>query len=675
MSRPQEERVYRRGTATHQQHFQHLKRQTKGVKRAAAKRVSESQSTLTQIEYCTPSGSFVSRLGEDEDGDYQDEAPKRKKQKTKQRLLAQKTLTQMISSPGPPIPHDDSQSASEHFILETQWQALPGSPEIPSTHPNDNEVIYSTPCPTKSDSMQDPRPADFEAFDNVKDSPMTPKAIGHNQQRYSHPSTLKKFYDQEVPETPQTGSSELSIMRSLRRPSESPLKDRGGSQSPCIVASSMKTQGRPSSNEDDEASISSETPDNQERVSPIPFRKPLLPLRGTQARTGTASSPTSRRKQMIVEDSQIDEIGDSIRDDCLVESTYVPNSGGQVLGTCHVRHSQIHHSSAQQSMPASVYDPVMSALNRDEARFGQTQTRTTNQNQIMSVADQQFEAASGALGGTWEVIRPGEHDVEDDPGELEGDLAYEQARKESAETIDLTSDIAGSQMGTPTSTAVSPERPHLRTQHAPVTRDVTVSVGLPRPSQATTVDDGPSNPPSPSRIPQTYMPRSYCLSRQPLDTSSPPRPPASSPPQANAAEEDPNEPPRSSFTPYTYDTRSQARSLMLAESSGARRRSRRLKRGEDILPDSLLDFTIPNAPAWMSSPPMPLQEEEEEEDKKDPDGSERDEDDELPQVATKDFGHVDLGIDLSSSPPVVTKDYSLDPPSSDWRSSGRSKRS
>ncbi|KAG8629030.1 hypothetical protein KVT40_002895 [Elsinoe batatas] len=674
MSHPPEERVYRRGTATHQQHLQNLRRQTKRVKGVTAKRVSESQSTLTQIEYCTPSCSFVSRLDEDEDGDYQDEAPKRKKQKTKHRSLAQKTLTQMISSPGPPIPHDDSPSASEHFILETQWQALPGSPEVLSSHHDGNEVIHSTPRPIKSESMQDPRPADFEAFDSVKDSPMTPKGIGHQHQRYSRPSTSKKYYDQEVPETPQTASSELSIRRSLRRPSESPLKERRGSESPCIVASSMKSQGQPSPNEDDEAAISSGTPDYQERVSPIPFRKPLIPLRGIQARAGTASSPTNRRKEMVVEDSQIDETGDSIPDDCLVESTYVPNSGGQVSGAYHVRHSQIHHSSAQQSMPASIYDPVMSALNRDEARFGQTQMRTTNQNQIMSVADQQLESAPGALDGTWEVVGLGEHYVKaDDPRELEEDLAYEQTRKQSAETIDLTSDIVGSQMGTPTSTAVSPERPHLQTQHATAARDITASLGLPRPSQATTIDDGPSNPPSPSRIPQTYMPRSDNFSRQTLNTSSPPRPPASSPPQADAAEEELKEPPRSFFTPYTFDTRSQAQSHILADSSGTRQRSRRLKRGEDILPDSLLDFTIPHAPAWISSPPMPLQEKEE--DEQDSDGSEHDEDDDLPQVATKDFGHVDLGIDLSSSPPVVTKDYSLDPPSNDWRSSGRSKRS
>ncbi|KAF4554370.1 Hypothetical protein D9617_4g001230 [Elsinoe fawcettii] len=659
-----QDKVYRRGQGVRQQHFGDIKT-TKKPKPSLSRRQSsvvKIQSTLTQIEYCTP----LSSLAKEDDGDDSDypEGPKRKKRKSKHLSLAQKTLTQMLSSPGPPINYEEISHGHGDTIQETQWQPLPGTEESADEH-----VVHSTPRTIRAESEADRTPGKRDAseeLDAIKDSPMTPTGRAVYAQLISRPNTTAKYQDREIPETPQSVSSPLTIREGGRLESESPLKIRSVIKSPQIVISTQH-----SSYKGDEAGRVSPGPKHRvpmesQTISPIPFRKPLLPARCTQARGGHVGSP-SKPPRLIVEDSQVDDFGETLQD-YVIESTYVPNSGHNVFEASYLQPTQRPGSSAQHSVSTSVYDPIMSALNRDEDRFGETQRRVNGN--IFDAEEKQTVQGHIGLDGVWdqvEVPPPGHSDAEDE---------VQEPRAKSTETIDLTSDAPGSHVGTPTSTPVSPAQPDRRDFAAPTVSYGSTDLRLPRPSQATTVGEIPSNPPSPSRIPQTYMPKS---SPPPLLTSSPPPGPISSSPQLGTLD---RPPPRSSFTPYTYAEHGYAEQLdwdndedptperdsRLAEPGEARRRLRRLKRGEEVLPDSLLDFTIPTAPPWTSSPPRPQDDEDDEEVIQAADGENED------GVACKDFGNVDLGIDLSSSPPAVQKDYSLDPPSSDWRSSGRSRR-
>lgn len=677
MPRQTEDRVYRSGPRYQQKHFPDTRRTTRLSMQPSSGR-SNQQSTLTQLDFaCTPSSSFAFPEDDLSDSEFQEPRKTKRRKKHHESKTKQTTLTQLVSSFEEPHHGENLPWDLENAIQETQWRPDPefdisklerdphshdevGLPDFKYSRV-EQDVVRESPTTDSSKELRHPSPA-------AHSSPLkTPsKRFGRNQ---VIPSS----------ETPQSIHFTAHSRGSSYSPSRSPLQERSTNPVFSPVLASQHGDQTPDKNGAAYLEDQDERHSNDLLVSPIIFRKPQIPVRRDETQTIKASPQKHHRTRNVVQDSQIDDVGETLEYEQLVDSTYIP---GTELP--HVVASQYHSSATDLSMPASIYDPVGSALDRDAARFGETQrldlpTMAQDRSGIHTAPSVNVSGFDGAV------------DEELDMNTETRDYAYgaRSSVKHSAETIDLTSDLP-SQPGTPTSTAATPERHrHNVPQHVPNPTDL-ISPLKPRPSQATTVDGTQSGPPSPSRVPQTCLPRSS----PPIveDRSSPPPPPIPSSPQLGSSPPKTRRHLHSSFEPYTlastcqgssqsnrYRYRqeiedSQVEDLDNEEITEAKRR--RLKRAQEVLPDSLLDFSMPMAPPLTSSATAK-------------------EDD---PVAVENAGSGDVQLDMtglpgasdsaevenqdascgnkdhnSPAPPAARKDYSLAPPSSGWRSSGRTR--
>ncbi|PNS15075.1 hypothetical protein CAC42_2304 [Sphaceloma murrayae] len=685
MSRSSEDKVYRAGLRYQQKHLPATRKRTRLASAQAKLTKQDSQSTLTQLDFGTPSSSFATAPEEDISDDEHVETRKPKRQKRESSSKGrQTTLTQMLSS------FEEYQEGDEDVPLDPEQSVRETQIPLQVT----NFPVFPTALAHTEDTGAD-------SIDLVKESPSTgnskanPRASPHANSTPIRHSGKRQINEIVSSVTPQSSIDTGRSIRVRSRNDRSPLKDRSTNIPSSPVAGSLPRDSDPPGCEEPESSDDDDTLAGSRPMSPIVFRKPLRPAKQPNTQAATKNIGTKRTRS-FVQDSQADELGESLGDYQMVESTYIPGTEMPQRGF-----TQLDSSSSYLTMPNSICDPVGSALDRDAARFGQTQR---SELPLAVESPKMFSEGPRTKNG-----EDGTLDLGPDVRVETRDYAYEinSPKKRSSETIDLTSDVPSPQPGTPTSTAVTPLRQRREVLRLTPAKAAVQSPSQPRPSQATTVDGTQSAPPSPSRIPQTYMPRSspppleHVASTDPVVArSSPPYLPLPSSDSPSATPRKSRQARHSSFSPYTlastYHRSSPPAVQEIADSQmdeeaelGMREQRKWLKRVQEVLPDSLLDYTLPVAPPWTSSPPVMevIEDDNEDADRKyqpDGDGQDLAIDQDLVEnqveavdgtpdrVSRKRFSQEEeiMIYGGSSSPAAIPeKDYSLVPPGSGWRSS------
>ncbi|KAF2149293.1 hypothetical protein K461DRAFT_270904 [Myriangium duriaei CBS 260.36] len=623
------DRVYRSGPGTRQQRFPARKTTIKPSLRRGSSGRTTQQSTLTQLDFCTPQSSSVVHETDSED-EYHAEQPRRKRRKL-QPNKRQNTLTQML--PG----RADSNSDSElddwpirdelKVVQETQWD--PDAREI-----TESASAASSFLEEKSRSLEP---------DIVRDSPVGQRPADTRSHSPIVLSTPVRTQREEIPSS-QTPQSILFTKHSRPRQDSlhrSPLKDRS--------TNVVDVPASPTSRNVDTETL-------PKPVSPIQFRKPLVPSPRKDVEfsiNDKAVTPPKLTRFSTIPDSQFDDSNDITIDDDTqtsprVPATYFPDT----------YRTQLQSSVEGLSQYGKHFDPACSALDRDALRFEYTQ-----------LSPDEFHSPH--------AISPIREFLSRNPGD-QSTRFFEDDRAATflnppAEMIDLTSDIADLPSPQPNSPASSLPTPIKIQRSSPIRIPVEERPKV-RSSQATTVAGTQDQAPWSSRIPQTHFPP---LQDQDNTSSSPTRddnPPTSSPfPQVPSSPLLGTSIRHSPFTVHTYssppivqdsDESDDDITLLPPTSDGlntprpATGKQRRFKLAREVLPDSLLDFTVPEPPAWSSSPFRRS-------DDTDDDNGKTQAQAAGPSLGEEQQPKGNVGADA---------DYSLPPPSSGWRSSARQRK-
>lgn len=546
MSDSGQENVYSSGTITRQLQFPRRHTKVKPSRKRSPARAPR-QSTLTQIEFCTPTSSAVVLETDSEDSSHS-RKPRKKRRKLRNDKR-QSTLTQLL----PKISSDELDSAELLFsddesksIQETQYEA--------GSRPAQALTESSGPRSVPRSPQED--------VDKVAQSPKVPRSATRRESSPIVPSTPKQNRRQEVPSS-QTPQSMLFSARSRDQ-------DRSPSRS---------------------------------QPSPTRFRKPALPPPKASSKVAIKRDPhvsDHRSHHHVVPDSQFDDLGaiitfDNINSSPGVPGTFLPN----------VPKTQYQSSVDDFTQYSKILDPACSALDRDASRYMYTQRMVH-----LDRADVQHKQLQA-------------HDDTSSPPKQQNHHLLVPS-----ETIDLTS-TAPSPASLPSPTHTPPASP---TPKAKI-----------RSSQATTVA---------GTQPTFLLQHSSHHPSPVLGGDSSPLP--------EIADSD------------DTDSETQSRRVMhLFPNSDDENDKTPRRRAKDVLPDSLLEFTVPPPPVWSSSP-LPVADAEEMPDSEGEGLRPPPWMSSPPPPSSSAHGSSPQpgGEQKSSGEGKQIKDYSLAPPSSGWRSSG-----
>lgn len=591
------ETIYQSGPAPpRQRRFPAQSRTIRPRRSSTRQSLIRDQSTLTQLDFCTPPERPQSI--DDTDDDYGDNKQTKPARKRRKQVGRQTTMTQFYSSFG---------TDNEDDIYELPDDAIEDIKPLSPAH------VGLQPATT----LVAPVPAALETVDHGG-----PARI---------PQTPIKMMKHEIPssQTPQSIYLSGRTRRQLYSPQRSPLEDKSDN----VQATPRYSLPRAV------RQASSELP-----LSPADralFQKPTVPkLRHTQTipdsddngtlealETQKTRSPELKRVRSTIEDSQFESLGEEItfsldrahqqfvaetqafsRPNATARDRVVQETQFDTLA------SDLENDDDNEGEAYPDFDPACSALDRDAARFMQTQrllnARRFFQSQKDWHPDTVFHTVEPPI-----AVEPHksqtdqERDEEDDddaasvrthPMESTPELSYAAPADCVArpfgplpgniETIDLTSTpppdpISSTQDDIPT--------PHV-TERLPDAAPAIIHSSPPPipPSQATTVDG--------TQLPRSSAPQHPYLDRRPsfeppsdIMTSSPLPHNPSSPYHKHAPESYHR---RSSFSLYTSD------SAYHADNGPSHPHPRRLKRAVEMLPDSYLDFSLPVAPVDYSLP-------------------------------------------------------------------------
>lgn len=586
------ETVYQSGAAPPRQRRFPAQSRTIRPRRSSTKQsLIRDQTTLTQLDFCTPPERQQS--ADETDDDNEDDRKTRPARKRRKQVGRQTTMTQFYSSFGT----DD-----DDHVYELQDDAIE---DIKPLSPADAGMQTAASIPVMRET------SDYGG----------PTCI---------PQTPIKMVKDEIPssQTPQSIYLSGRTRRQLYSPQRSPLKEKSDN----VQATSRYDQSRAVRQASTELPLS--PPDR------ATFHKPALPkLRHTQTipdsedngtlealETQKTRSPELKRVRSTIEDSQFDSLGEEIafslerahpqfvaetqafrRPDATARDRVVQETQFDTLAS-----DLEDDDDDEQGHPD--FDPACSALDRDAARFMQTQ-RLLNAGRLLqsqkdwhpdivfhtvelSVVDDLHKSPAGKAQQNKDdadAASDRTHSIEPTPELSYAVRADYEVRPfgplpGKIETIDLTS--------TPPPAPISSTQDDIPTPHVAeretVVRPEIIHSSPPRipPSQATTVDG--------TQLPRSSVPQNPHLDRRPsfeppseVMTSSPLPHNPSSPYHKHAPETYHR---RSSFSLYTSD------SLYHADNGPSHPHQRRLKRAVEMLPDSYLDFSLPVAPIDYSLP-------------------------------------------------------------------------
>ncbi|CAD0107807.1 unnamed protein product [Aureobasidium uvarum] len=396
-SRADTDTVYRSETPLRQKKFPNRRRtvRTSGVSTPAPLR---QQSTLTQQPHWTvsrtPPGAELEDEVEHEDEDYEEDEleelrPRRKKRKSEGDGRRQTTLTQYVPSSFIGERHDgpadrllqfigpdifdgvrDSQSQPAHDSHDGHLQAEIHAVHDPIVHPEQDENVETRRDEEKqSQRTQSSSERGEERVDSAS----------AKQQARSRPSpelpisamnlrTPRRKFMSEIPSsnTPQSAIISICSAKTMRSPERSPLRNK---------SNNAFSQHR--AFEDTRMSPVPESPTkpiSPFRLSPlknrptfrIPDKPPTLQHRSTipdSEDTATQVTPFKQNKfRSQIPDTQMDMFGEEIAP--VTETQFpVDNYTQYAGGTYYAENDDYDYN----------FDPVCSALDRDAARFLQTQ--------------------------------------------------------------------------------------------------------------------------------------------------------------------------------------------------------------------------------------------------------------------------------------------------------------
>ena len=614
MSSQDPETVYRSGPpAPRQKRFPGRQRTVRHAQAATNIGLQRQQSTLTQLDFCTPSPSSFDDIEGVEDTEYASSNAGSKRRKVKKKTLRQTTMTQLYSS-FDTEPSDDILDLPEETVLDS-FAAYPRPVE-------DMERVGLV-----KKEHDSPRPT-LQLENKTTTTDFAPILIMNTPPRTSVPQTPTKKWKDEIPssQTPQSIMLSGRSRRSLYSPHRSPLKERSSN----IQMSPRKLRDGKIFSPDKVYIASLKSPELIPASPPenAVFRKPVIRKHESNEtipdsedkEVGVSVSPPLRRVQNTVQDSQWESLGEEI---------LLGNRGLQVIAeTQRFNIPATHYAETQlgvtddedgytdeEGATYNTYDPACSALDRDAARFMQTQKLQnarrllnsdmawhpdtifatvepphpphshTSQEEVDMPDDDQDDHASVST-----------HSIAETPDPDDADLTEIPAIPKNIETIDLTS--------TPQLPATSSPRPESPTHTVLIKAEPIRSSPPPIPlSQATTVDNITQIPHHGTlhSSPRPFLGRRLRSPELPSDMiSSSPLPHNPSSPQAKHAPAG-NER-RSSFSLYTSDSLLQSAHRDDEYNGGPtqrRRMGKRLKRATEVLPDSLLDFSLPVAPVEL----------------------------------------------------------------------------
>ena len=366
-------------------------------------RLSKDQSTLTQLEFITPTSSRVEDIDSFSDEDFEVPRPKKKRKKSKvdEKEAGQSTLTQYdrglfprkteryeLDEDGFQIWPDSDPERLMDEIAEPQNERKRTLPalQVPIGDAEHVKLISEIP-ETSQATMYPPAHATDEA--TADKAPVTMKL-----------STPRKVRFQEVPSS-QTPPSTVGSINALHRAHEherSPLKERSANvPSSCVAATlnpesqniSMKmlervrfeTRRVPLNDAVDQTLANGNAQSTNEQILLPELPAVSRPRQLTRACTiqdsqseeaglsnmcSTETTPLSRELTRVstVQDSQFDDDDDFLT---MADEPDFANYNGLEL----VEESQFAGQDTQQDF----FDPANSALDRDALRFGLTQTQ------------------------------------------------------------------------------------------------------------------------------------------------------------------------------------------------------------------------------------------------------------------------------------------------------------
>ncbi|KAI4716662.1 hypothetical protein E4T48_07117 [Aureobasidium sp. EXF-10727] len=494
-SRADSDTIYRSETPLRQKRFPNRRRtvRTSGVSTPAPLR---QQSTLTQQPYWTvsrsPPGAELEDEVEDDDDDYEEDElersrPRRKKRKSEADGRRQTTLTQYVPSSFIGERHD---APADRLLPIFELDTFDGVQDSQSQ--SDDHV----PAETHALDVSNVNPALDEDEDMQRDegrqSQTTQPSSDHGEERIdsafakqqaqTRPSpelpisamnlrTPRRRFVSEIPSsnTPQSAIISICSAKTMRSPERSPLRNKS------IAAVSQRHAA-----EDTRMSPVPESPTkpiSPFRLSPlrnrptfrIPEKPPTLQHRSTipdSEDTATQVTPFKQNKfRSQIPDTQMDMFGEEIAPVTETQfpiETYTQYHGG----TYYAENDDYDYN----------FDPVCSALDRDAARFLQTQLQRDrlgyeafHKNRSFSQTDQDrageehepkqveksrettliTEQQSQELGDELPVStlrpEPVEQDFEDPPTQSPRSSPQQRSRKlyesDEIEEIDLSGDI------------------------------------------------------------------------------------------------------------------------------------------------------------------------------------------------------------------------------------------
>ncbi|GAB7338015.1 hypothetical protein MBLNU457_4385t1 [Dothideomycetes sp. NU457] len=592
------ETVYQSGPAPpRQRRFPAQNRTIRPRRSSTRQSLIRDQPTLTQLDFCTPPERQQST--DDTDDEYGDNKQSRPARKRRKQIGRQTTMTQFYSSFG---------TDQEDDVYELPDDAIEDIKPLSPTRIG----IEATTMTTASDTVK----RETLRYGNPTCIPQTP---------------IKPVKD-EIPssQTPQSIYLSGRTRRQLYLPQRSPLKEKSKN----VQATPVYGEQRAARQASTELPLS--PPDR------ATFHTPAVPkLRHTQTipdsedngtlealETQKTRSPKLKRVTSTIEDSQFESLGEEItfsldrahqqfvaetqafrRPDATARDRVVQETQFDTLAS-----DLEDDDDDEEAYPD--FDPACSALDRDAARFMQTQRLLNARRFLQSQKDWHpdivfhtveppiaVEPQKSPAGTAQQKADDNDaasdrtHSIESTP-----ELSY-AARADyvarpfgplpaNIETIDLTS--------TPPPVPISSTQDDIPTPHAaervPDVRPEIIHSSPPPipPSQATTVDGTQLPLPRSSAAQNPHLDRRPSLQAPSENISSSPLPHNPSSPYHKHAPESYHR--RSSFSLYTSD------SLYHADNGPSHPHRKRLKRAVEMLPDSYLDFSLPVAPVDYSLP-------------------------------------------------------------------------
>jgi hypothetical protein len=391
--RVESQTIYRSETPLRQKKFPNRRRtiRSSGVSTPAPLR---QQSTLTQqpqwpVSRSPPNAELEDDI-EDEDGDYEEDElersrPRRKKRKSEVDGKRQTTMTQFVPSSFIGERYDgaadlllqfvgpdsfdgvrDSQSQPvRHDDLETEVQAIVARSVDPASH-GDTEMQQDEEEHSQkmqSSSQGEERIDSVFAKQQARQRPSPELPISAMTLR-----TPRRKFMSEIPSsnTPQSAIISICSTKSRRSPERSPLRNKSinvYSQSHAVEDTIMSPVPESPTKPISPFRLS---PLNNRPTFRIPDKPPTLQHRSTipdSEDTATQVTPFKQKKfQSQIPDTQMDMFGEEI---AAVTETQLPlDSYTQYLGGTYYADNDDYDYN---------FDPVCSALDRDAARFMQTQ--------------------------------------------------------------------------------------------------------------------------------------------------------------------------------------------------------------------------------------------------------------------------------------------------------------